>query len=185
MFFSASSRLSHPFSSQKPSRSIADEMACTNPGDFIAKHTPKLIESITNDKPLTSITLDTVKRQLEAMETHFKTLPEGSDKKKAVAEAIRKSHTALADAIIAKLKEQAATSSRSRSSSNGSEGSPASTTRQSPSLETQMTQNLNFFTQSMLGRFIVAKVLQELESDSKLPASLYMTAHIQAASATA
>ena len=181
MLSSASSRLSHPFSSQTPSRSIADEMAATNPDVFIAKHTAELIKLINKDTstPRTSITLDTVKRQLEVMETQFKTLPESQkQKKEAVATAIRKSHTDLATAIIAKLKEQdPGTSGRSRSLSDASDASAASPKSQSQSLGQQMTethQNLYFFTQSTLGRFIVAKVLQEPDA-SKLPASLYMT----------
>jgi hypothetical protein len=188
--FLGASRLSSPFSSQTSSRSIADEMAATKPDVFIAEQTAKLIELITNDTSTarTSSTLDTVKRQLAAMETQFKTLNANPEKKvaaEAAAEALRKSHTDLADVIIAKLKEQdPVTNARSRSSSvasaasDDSDGSTASTTRQSQNLADNMTQNLNFFTQSTLGRFIVAKVLQESESESaelKLPASLYMT----------
>jgi hypothetical protein len=146
-------------------------MACTHPEDFIAKKTTELITS------LTLSTLDTVKKQLEGMEICYTKLPEGTGKN-AVAEAIRKSHVDLADAIIAKLKKQdQGTIDRLRSSSDtsaASDDSADSPKSQLPSLDSQMTQNLYFFTQSTLGRFIVAKVLQE-STELKLPASLYMT----------
>ena len=146
---------------------LADSLkTAPKPQDLIASTTQELIKAL-NTNGDTRTTLSIIQKQFDIMETYCNGLPAGTVKT-AVTIALRTAHRDFATALLKKMAPLNASvhmssshsspthsATHSRSSSFSSTGTPPMPV----SISEKMTENLPFFTQSLVGRMTVARHL--------------------------